>query len=100
MAASDCLLVKSQCKCMALCVCAEIKAMPDLNLEVDMKLDKLESFLGKLNSKGESCMACCHIHHDHCVNCVSLHVCSVISVWTARSNHYCDGEEGKGSDDP
>ncbi|XP_028288330.1 supervillin a isoform X3 [Parambassis ranga] len=29
----------------------EIKAMPDLNLEVDMKLDKLESFLGKLNSK-------------------------------------------------
>ncbi|XP_041670616.1 supervillin a isoform X3 [Cheilinus undulatus] len=30
----------------------EIKAIPDLNLESDMKLDKLESFLGKLNSKG------------------------------------------------
>uniref|UniRef100_A0A8C2X6B3 Supervillin a n=1 Tax=Cyclopterus lumpus TaxID=8103 RepID=A0A8C2X6B3_CYCLU len=29
----------------------EIKAVPDLNLESDMKLDKLESFLGKLNSK-------------------------------------------------
>uniref|UniRef100_A0A3B4TEJ1 Supervillin a n=1 Tax=Seriola dumerili TaxID=41447 RepID=A0A3B4TEJ1_SERDU len=29
----------------------EIKAIPDLNLESDMKLDKLESFLGKLNSK-------------------------------------------------
>uniref|UniRef100_A0AAX7VQU9 HP domain-containing protein n=1 Tax=Astatotilapia calliptera TaxID=8154 RepID=A0AAX7VQU9_ASTCA len=29
----------------------EIKAMPDLNLESDMKLDKLESFLGKLNNK-------------------------------------------------
>ncbi|KAK2858559.1 hypothetical protein Q5P01_003179 [Channa striata] len=29
----------------------EIRAMPDLNLESDMKLDKLESFLGKLNSK-------------------------------------------------
>ncbi|XP_077953146.1 supervillin a isoform X27 [Gasterosteus aculeatus] len=29
----------------------EIKAMPDLNLESDMKLDKLESFIGKLNSK-------------------------------------------------
>uniref|UniRef100_A0A3Q3GYT7 Supervillin a n=1 Tax=Labrus bergylta TaxID=56723 RepID=A0A3Q3GYT7_9LABR len=29
----------------------EIKAMPDLNLESDMKLDKLESFLGKINSK-------------------------------------------------
>uniref|UniRef100_A0A7N6BS49 HP domain-containing protein n=1 Tax=Anabas testudineus TaxID=64144 RepID=A0A7N6BS49_ANATE len=29
----------------------EIKAMPDLNLESDWKLDKLESFLGKLNSK-------------------------------------------------
>uniref|UniRef100_A0A7N6B694 HP domain-containing protein n=1 Tax=Anabas testudineus TaxID=64144 RepID=A0A7N6B694_ANATE len=28
-----------------------IKAMPDLNLESDWKLDKLESFLGKLNSK-------------------------------------------------
>uniref|UniRef100_A0AAX7U468 HP domain-containing protein n=1 Tax=Astatotilapia calliptera TaxID=8154 RepID=A0AAX7U468_ASTCA len=31
--------------------CAQIKAMPDLNLESDMKLDKLESFLGKLNNK-------------------------------------------------
>uniref|UniRef100_A0A4W6C3S4 Supervillin a n=1 Tax=Lates calcarifer TaxID=8187 RepID=A0A4W6C3S4_LATCA len=29
----------------------EIKAIPDLNLESDRKLDKLESFLGKLNSK-------------------------------------------------
>uniref|UniRef100_A0A668VPR7 HP domain-containing protein n=1 Tax=Oreochromis aureus TaxID=47969 RepID=A0A668VPR7_OREAU len=29
----------------------EIKAMPDLNLESDRKLDKLESFLGKLNNK-------------------------------------------------
>ncbi|XP_031694713.1 supervillin-like isoform X3 [Anarrhichthys ocellatus] len=29
----------------------EIKAVPDLNLESDMKLEKLESFLGKLNSK-------------------------------------------------
>ncbi|XP_010777983.1 supervillin a isoform X16 [Notothenia coriiceps] len=29
----------------------EIKAVPDLNLETDLKLDKLESFLGKLNSK-------------------------------------------------
>lgn len=28
--------------------------MPDLNMESDMKLDKLESFLGKLNSKGQS----------------------------------------------
>ena len=36
------------------CVCAEIKAVPDLNLESDLKLDKLESFLGKLNSKGQS----------------------------------------------
>lgn len=41
----------------AVCVCAEIKAVPDLNLESDMKLDKLESFLGKLNSKGQSCSA-------------------------------------------
>uniref|UniRef100_A0A665VAJ2 Supervillin a n=1 Tax=Echeneis naucrates TaxID=173247 RepID=A0A665VAJ2_ECHNA len=31
-----------------------IKAIPDLNLESDTKLDKLESFLGKLNSKGQS----------------------------------------------
>uniref|UniRef100_A0A668ANC2 Supervillin a n=2 Tax=Myripristis murdjan TaxID=586833 RepID=A0A668ANC2_9TELE len=29
----------------------EIKAIPDLNLESDRKLDKLESFLGKINSK-------------------------------------------------
>ncbi|XP_034998707.2 supervillin a isoform X2 [Hippoglossus stenolepis] len=29
----------------------EIKAIPDLNLESDRKLDNLESFLGKLNSK-------------------------------------------------
>ncbi|XP_015231014.1 PREDICTED: supervillin [Cyprinodon variegatus] len=29
----------------------EIKAVPDLNLESDTKLEKLESFLGKLNSK-------------------------------------------------
>ncbi|XP_078136477.1 supervillin a isoform X2 [Sander vitreus] len=29
----------------------EIKAVPDLTLESDMKLDKLELFLGKLNSK-------------------------------------------------
>ncbi|KAM9333016.1 supervillin a isoform 2-T2 [Pholidichthys leucotaenia] len=29
----------------------EIKAATDLNLETDLKLDKLESFLGKLNSK-------------------------------------------------
>ncbi|KAM9839521.1 supervillin a [Aulostomus maculatus] len=29
----------------------EIKAVPDLNLESDRKLDKLESFLGKINSK-------------------------------------------------
>ncbi|KAM3593440.1 uncharacterized protein V6R79_013069 [Siganus canaliculatus] len=33
----------------------EIKAMQDLNLESDLKLDKLESFLGKLNSKA-SCL--------------------------------------------
>uniref|UniRef100_A0AAQ5ZEW1 HP domain-containing protein n=1 Tax=Amphiprion ocellaris TaxID=80972 RepID=A0AAQ5ZEW1_AMPOC len=32
-------------------VCAEIKAVSDLNLESDQKLDKLESFLGKINSK-------------------------------------------------
>uniref|UniRef100_A0A668AU69 Supervillin a n=1 Tax=Myripristis murdjan TaxID=586833 RepID=A0A668AU69_9TELE len=31
--------------------CKEIKAIPDLNLESDRKLDKLESFLGKINSK-------------------------------------------------
>ncbi|KAM9712870.1 supervillin a isoform 7-T7 [Menidia menidia] len=31
---------------------AEIKAMPHLHLESDRKLDKLESFLDKLNSKG------------------------------------------------
>ncbi|KAJ8010298.1 hypothetical protein DPEC_G00073590 [Dallia pectoralis] len=30
----------------------EIEAKPDMNLESDRKLDKLESFLGKLNSKG------------------------------------------------
>ncbi|CAL9687232.1 unnamed protein product [Knipowitschia caucasica] len=30
----------------------EIKADPDLNLESDEKLDKLESFLGKLNHRG------------------------------------------------
>uniref|UniRef100_A0A3Q3DXG3 Supervillin a n=1 Tax=Hippocampus comes TaxID=109280 RepID=A0A3Q3DXG3_HIPCM len=29
----------------------EIKAVPDLNLESDRKLEKLESFLGKINSK-------------------------------------------------
>ncbi|XP_061614031.1 supervillin a isoform X26 [Phyllopteryx taeniolatus] len=29
----------------------EIKAVPDLNLESDSKLEKLESFLGKINSK-------------------------------------------------
>ncbi|XP_067107394.1 supervillin a isoform X2 [Osmerus mordax] len=29
----------------------EIEAKPDMNLETDRKLDKLESFLGKLNSK-------------------------------------------------
>ncbi|KAF7646365.1 hypothetical protein LDENG_00188870 [Lucifuga dentata] len=29
----------------------EIKAVPDLNLETDRKLDNLESFLGKINSK-------------------------------------------------
>uniref|UniRef100_A0A3P9KIL3 Supervillin a n=1 Tax=Oryzias latipes TaxID=8090 RepID=A0A3P9KIL3_ORYLA len=29
----------------------EIKAMPDLNLESDLRLDKLECFLGRLNSK-------------------------------------------------
>lgn len=40
--------------CVCACGCAEIKAMPDLNLESDMKLDKLESFIGKLNSKGQS----------------------------------------------
>lgn len=42
-----------------MCGCAEIKAIPDLNLESDMKLDKLESFLGKLNSKGQSCAERC-----------------------------------------
>uniref|UniRef100_A0A3P8ZH28 HP domain-containing protein n=1 Tax=Esox lucius TaxID=8010 RepID=A0A3P8ZH28_ESOLU len=30
----------------------EIEAKPDMNLESDRKLDKLESFLGRLNSKG------------------------------------------------
>lgn len=29
-----------------------IKAVPDLSTESDLKLDQLESFLGKLNSKG------------------------------------------------
>lgn len=30
----------------------EIEARPDMQLESDMKLDKLESFLGRLNNKG------------------------------------------------
>ncbi|CAN9506228.1 unnamed protein product [Ophioblennius macclurei] len=30
----------------------EIRAVPELNLETDGKLDKLESFLGRLNNKG------------------------------------------------
>uniref|UniRef100_A0A673WIE0 Supervillin a n=1 Tax=Salmo trutta TaxID=8032 RepID=A0A673WIE0_SALTR len=34
-----------------LCCFAEIEAKPDMNLESDRKLDKLESFLGRLNSK-------------------------------------------------
>lgn len=33
-------------------VCLEIEARPDMQLESDMKLDKLESFLGRLNNKG------------------------------------------------
>uniref|UniRef100_A0A8D0CZ32 Supervillin a n=1 Tax=Sander lucioperca TaxID=283035 RepID=A0A8D0CZ32_SANLU len=33
---------------------SKIKTVPDLTLESDMKLDKLELFLGKLNSKGQS----------------------------------------------
>lgn len=49
------------------CACAEIKAMPDLNLESDMKLDKLESFLGKLNNKSES-------FTDMSINGACLHV--------------------------
>uniref|UniRef100_A0A6Q2WYY6 HP domain-containing protein n=1 Tax=Esox lucius TaxID=8010 RepID=A0A6Q2WYY6_ESOLU len=31
---------------------SQIEAKPDMNLESDRKLDKLESFLGRLNSKG------------------------------------------------
>lgn len=34
------------------CVKPAIKAVPDVNMESDLKLDQLESFLGKLNSKG------------------------------------------------
>lgn len=33
--------------------CLEIEARPDMQLESDMKLDKLESFLGRLNNKGQ-----------------------------------------------
>lgn len=33
-------------------VFSEIEARPDMQLESDMKLDKLESFLGRLNNKG------------------------------------------------
>lgn len=40
--------------CVCVCVWAAIKAVPDLNLESDVKLEKLESFLGKINSKGTS----------------------------------------------
>lgn len=32
---------------------AEIEVRDDLKLESDKKLDKLESFLGRLNSKGQ-----------------------------------------------
>uniref|UniRef100_A0A673YT36 Supervillin a n=1 Tax=Salmo trutta TaxID=8032 RepID=A0A673YT36_SALTR len=37
----------------------EIEAKPDMNLESDRKLDKLESFLGRLNSKGK-CLVLVH----------------------------------------
>lgn len=32
--------------------CLEIEARPDMQLESDMKLDRLETFLGRLNNKG------------------------------------------------
>lgn len=38
----------------AVSVFTEIKAIADMNVESDGKLDKLEFFLGKLNSKGLS----------------------------------------------
>ena len=37
-----------------LSVSTEIKALADMDFESDGKLDKLESFLGKINNKGQS----------------------------------------------
>ena len=61
----------------SLCVCvAEIKAVPDLNLESDRKLDNLESFLGKLNSKGQSCSSHCRQVHQAPAGESDLSLCS------------------------
>uniref|UniRef100_A0A3B4B3F6 HP domain-containing protein n=1 Tax=Periophthalmus magnuspinnatus TaxID=409849 RepID=A0A3B4B3F6_9GOBI len=42
---------KGQRKAVCVFLWTEIKAAPDLHLETDEKLDKLENFLGKLNNK-------------------------------------------------
>ena len=36
------------------CLKPVVKAVPDLDMESDVKLEQLESFLGKLNGKGQS----------------------------------------------
>uniref|UniRef100_A0A3B4B372 HP domain-containing protein n=1 Tax=Periophthalmus magnuspinnatus TaxID=409849 RepID=A0A3B4B372_9GOBI len=46
---------KGQRKAVCVFLWTEIKAAPDLHLETDEKLDKLENFLGKLNNKGLAC---------------------------------------------
>lgn len=82
--------------CVCVCACAEIKAMPDLNLESDMKLDKLESFLGKLNNKSESFTdtsingACLHVRMeaDSCRNylfLISLDDTSDIKLFSTKA---------------
>lgn len=40
------------CVCVFACVWTEISSRTDVNVEGDKRLDKLESFLDKLHSKG------------------------------------------------
>lgn len=41
-------------KVLTVCLKTVIQAVSDLTMESDLKLDQLETFLGKLNNKGQS----------------------------------------------
>lgn len=82
------------------CLKPAIKAVPEVDLESDLKLDQLESFLGKLNSKGSPSYPTAGLFAGMGALFRFRFFFFLLSSLSTRGNHHSHREEGERSDGP